>query len=62
MKRLYRVTEIELTKGNHSDNLSWVYAGKRYECDGEFYVDEKGILHHTFITERGKQVEIKIKY
>ena len=58
----YRVTEIELIKGNHSDTLSWFYAGKYYQVDGEFYVDKRGFLHHTFITERGREIEIKIKY
>lgn len=63
MKKRYYVTDVELTKNAHSgDYLSWIYAGVRYDAFGEFYVDDKGYLHHTFTTPRGKEIEIKVKY
>lgn len=63
MKKVYKVTDIELLKGNHQgDTLTWVYAGKQYSCTGEFYIDEKGYLHHSFITPRGREIDINVKY
>ena len=63
MKKRYYVTDVELTKNGYcNDYLTWVYGGVQYEAQGEFYVDDKGYLHHTFITPRGKEIEIKIKY
>lgn len=64
MKKKYYVTDVELTKGNYSqgDTLSWTYAGKEYSATGEFFVDSKGYLHHSFFTPRGKEIEIKVKY
>ena len=63
MKKRYYVTDVELTKnGHYGDYLSWIYAGVRYEAFGEFFVDNKGYLHHTFTTSRGKEIEITIKY
>lgn len=63
MKKRYYVTDVELTKNGYSNvHLSWIYAGVRYEAFGLFFVDDKGYLHHTFTTPRGKEIEIKIKY
>ena len=64
MKKKYYVTDVELVKGsyNQGDYLSWTYGGKRYDCTGEFFIDNKGYLHHSFITPRGKEVEFKVKY
>lgn len=58
-KNIYRVTDVEY---NHQTQyLSWEYAGREYWCQGEFYIDKKGYLHHTFFTPRGKEKEFKIK-
>lgn len=64
MKKKYYITDIELQKGNYNqgDTLTWVYGGTEYSCTGDFCVDKKGYLHHTFTTPRGKEIEIKIKY
>lgn len=62
-RKKYYVTDIELQKGgaHQGDTLYWVYAGEEYSCTGDFYVDNKGFLHHTFITPGGKERKIKIK-
>lgn len=63
MKRRYYVTDVKLTKRDfRGDLLEWVYAGVYCSASGEFFVDDKGYLHHTFTTVRGKEIEIKIKY
>lgn len=64
MKKKYYVTDVELTKGNYSqgDSLTWVYAGAEYSATGEFFVDSKGYLHHSFFTPMGKEKEIKMRY
>ena len=63
MKKTYRVTNVELLKTSHQgDTLTWDYAGKLYSCTGEFYVDEKGYLHHLFVTPNGREISIKVKY
>ena len=63
MKKRYDVTDIQFFKhGNGCDTLIWVYAGREYQADGEFYVDNRGYLHHSFFTPRGKELEIKVKY
>lgn len=63
-KKKYYITNVELQKGgpHQGDTLCWVYAGEEYSCTGEFYVDNKGYLHHTFTTPRGREIEIKVKY
>ena len=63
-KKKYYVTDVELTKGNYNqgDTLTWTYGGIEYDATGEFYVDSKGYLHHTFTTPRGREIEIKVKY
>lgn len=54
----YKITDVEY---NHqTDTLTWCYNGKEYNCTGEFFIDRKGYLHHTFITPT-KQVEKEIK-
>lgn len=62
MKKYY-VTDVKFTKGNYSqgDTLTWMYAGEEYSATGEFFVDSKGYLHHTFFTPRGREKEIKVK-
>lgn len=63
MKKRYDVTDIQLFKhGNGCDTLIWVYAGREYQADGEFYVDNRGYLHHSFFTPRGKDLEFKVNY
>lgn len=63
MEKRYHVTDIQLFKhGNGCDTLIWVYAGREYQADGEFYVDNRGYLHHSFFTPRGKEIEFKVKY
>lgn len=63
MKKRYYVTDIQLFKhGNGCDTLIWVYAGREYQADGEFYVDKQGYLHHSSFSPRGKELEIKVKY
>lgn len=64
MKKRYYVTDVQLEKGSYSrgDTLTWVYAGVEYSCTGEFYIDNKGYLHHTFTTPRSAEREIKVKY
>lgn len=58
------VENIELLKGNYNqgDTLSWSYDGKDYSSTGEFFVDKNNMLHHTFVTPDGKEIEIEIKY
>lgn len=63
MKKRYYVNDIQLFKdGNGCDTLIWVYAGREYQADGEFYLDNRGYLHHSFFTPRGKEIEFKVKY
>ena len=63
MKKRYYVTDIQLFKHeNGCDTLIWVYAGREYQADGEFYIDNRGYLHHSFFTPRGKEIEFKVKY
>lgn len=63
MKKRYYVTDIQLFKhGNGCDTLIWVYAGREYQADGELYIDNRGYLHHSFFTPRGKEIEFKVKY
>lgn len=64
MKKIYYVTDVEIVKGNshQSDTITWMYGGVEYSCTGEFFVDNKGYLHHSFITPRGKEVKFKVKY
>lgn len=63
MKKRYYVTDIQLFKhGNGCDTLIWVYAGREYQADGEFYIDNRGYLHHSFFTPRGNEIEFKVKY
>ena len=63
-RKKYYVTDIELHKGSahQSDTLCWKYAGEEYSCTGNFYIDNKGFLQHTFFTPRGKERTIKITY
>lgn len=56
-------TDVELTKHNNgSDMLEWAWKGKYYWVQGEFYVDDNNVLHHTFIAPNGKEIEIVINY
>jgi len=58
-----RPTDIMLSKhGYNNDYLSWTYQGKEYWAEGEFYVDDSNVLHHTFITPTGKEIEIECDY
>lgn len=59
MKTSYKVTDVEYdTKTSY---LSWRYGGKEYWAQGEFHIDDKGVLHHTFCTPSGKEKEVRIK-
>ncbi|WP_418988123.1 hypothetical protein [Bacteroides heparinolyticus] len=60
-KKRYYVTDIQVVKHTNSTYLRWVYGGREYEAQGEFYVDEKGYLHHSFITPRGREIDFKVK-
>ena len=63
MKKRCYVTDIQLFKhGNGCDTLIWVYAGREYQADGDFYIDNRVYLHHSFFTPRGKEIEFKVKY
>ena len=56
-------TDVELTKHNNgSDCLEWSWRGKYYWAQGEFYVDDSNLLHHTFIAPNGKEIEIVCNY
>lgn len=56
-------TDVELTKHNNgSDYLEWSWRGKYYWVQGEFYVDDSNVLHHTFIAPNGKEFEIVCDY
>lgn len=60
-----RIEDVELTKHGYGsgDYLSWLYKGKSYWCQGEFYVDKSGVLHHTFITpDTEEEIEILVQY
>jgi len=59
---LYKVTSIEVDKiGYNGYWLTWCYGGKVYSATGDFFIDKKGYLHHSFITPRGKEKEFKVK-
>lgn len=62
-KTIHRIENIMLTKhSNGSDNLSYIFDGKYYEVDGEFYIDKENKLHNTHIFEDGEGIEIVIPY
>lgn len=57
------IEDVELEKhGNGSDYLSWKIDGTEQWCQGEFFVDKDGNLHHTAIAPNGDEVEIVVKY
>lgn len=57
------IENVELKKHPHQgDYLSWEYDGKEYWCQGEFFVDKNGILHHNWETPDGEEVDITIAY
>lgn len=59
----HEVENVELEKhGNGSDYLSWKIDGTEQWCQGEFFVDKDGNLHHTAIAPNGDEVEIVVKY
>ena len=54
------VEDVRLTKHhNLGDYLEWIYMGKEYWAQGEFYVDNNNVLHQTFIAPNGKEIEIR---
>ena len=58
-----KVEDVMLSKhGYNNDYLSWTYMGKEYWAQGEFYVDDSNVLHHTFIAPNGKEIEIECDY
>jgi hypothetical protein len=60
---IHKVEDVELDKhNNQGDYLSWVIDGVPQWCQGEFFVDKDGILHHTAIAPNGDEVEITIPY
>ena len=58
----HKVEDVELTKGNGCDTLTWTLDGKPQSCTGEFFVDDDNILHHTAIAANGDEVEITLSY
>lgn len=49
MKKRYYVTDVKLSKhGYGHDVLTWVYAGREYQAEGEFYIDNRGIFITPF--------------
>lgn len=55
--------DIMLSKhGYNDDYLTWTYMGREYWAEGEFYVDDSSVLHHTFTTPTGKEFEIECDY
>lgn len=59
----HEVEDVELEKHcNGSDYLSWKIDGEEQWCQGEFFVDKDGNLHHTAIAPNGDEVEIVVKY
>lgn len=59
----HKVEDVELAKHNNGgDYLSWTLDGAEQWCQGEFFIDKDGILHHTAIAPNGDEVEITIKY
>lgn len=58
-----KVEDVMLSKhGYNDDYLTWTYMGKEYWEEGEFYVDDSNVLHHTFIAPNGKEIEIECDY
>ena len=58
-----KVEDVMLSKHGYNNNyLSWAYQGKEYWAQGEFYVDDSNVLHHTFIAPNGKEIEIVCDY
>ena len=58
-----KVEDVMLSKhGYNDDYLTWTYQGKEYWAQGEFYVDDSNVLHHTFIAPNGKEIEIVCDY
>lgn len=58
-----KVEDVMLSKhGYNDDYLTWTYMGKEYWAQGEFYVDDSSVLHHTFIAPNGKEIEIECDY
>lgn len=58
-----KVEDVMLSKhGYNDDYLTWTYMGKEYWAEGEFYVDDSSVLHHTFIAPNGKEIEIECDY
>lgn len=58
-----KVEDVMLSKhGYNDDYLTWTYQGKEYWAQGEFYVDDSSVLHHTFIAPSGKEIEIVTPY
>ena len=58
-----KVEDVMLSKhGYNDDYLTWTYMGKEYWAEGEFYVDDSNVLHHTFIAPNGKEIEITCDY
>ena len=61
-KKLYRVTEKHYEVLSNGDYyIQWVYAGKEYWAQGEFFIDNEGYLHHSFLTPCGNEIEFTIK-
>lgn len=58
-RKTYKVTDVEYNA--KMETLRWIYAGKSYMATGEFYIDRKGYLFHSFFTPRGAEKLIKIK-
>lgn len=54
----------ELLKGNYGqgDALTYFADGKEYNVTGEFYVDRKGILHHTHTFDDGEEMDVTCQY
>lgn len=58
-----QIKDIELSKHyNGSDYLSWVYKGKIFWIQGDFYVDKNNMLHHSWTSPDGEDYDITTPY
>ena len=63
VKNGHKVEVDELVKGGYcNDTLVYFADGTEVEVSGEFYVDRKGMLHHTHAFGDGTEIEIEMPY
>lgn len=56
-----RVQNVEVTKASNGLNLYYELDGKSVNVTGDFYIDDKNILHHTAIDDEENEIEIKVE-